>query len=328
MSNYLVTGAGGFIGGHIVKRLRAEGHKVRAVDKKPFSKWYQIDRGEDNLTADLMEEWAPREVTRNIDVVINLAADMGGIGYIEHNKIQCMRSVLINTNLLEAAALNGVKQYFFSSSACVYAADKQQDHSGYRLREEDAYPAMPEDGYGWEKLFSERMCKHYTEAGRLSTVVARFHNVYGPYGTWDGGREKAPAAICRKVAQAVVSGDHTISVWGDGEQVRSFMYIDDCVEGVFRLLKADYNEPINLGSDQSVSINQLIDIVSDIAGVKLTRKYDTSAPQGVPGRNSNNERIQQVLGWQPSTSLVEGLKTTYAWIFEQVKTKHLDPSVP
>ncbi|MBI3192269.1 MAG: NAD-dependent epimerase/dehydratase family protein, partial [Pedosphaera parvula] len=261
---------------------------------------------------------ACRETVSGTDIVDNLAADMGGMGFIENNKALCMLSVLINTHLLEAAREFGVGRYFYASSACVYAAGKQTDTANPGLKEEDAYPAMPENGYGWEKLFSERMCRHFREDFGVSTRVARFHNVYGPWGTYDGGREKAPAAICRKVAQAVLSGSADIEIWGDGEQTRSFMYIDDCMEGIQRILFSDILEPINLGSSEMVSINQLVDLVEDIAGVRLTRRYNLGAPKGVRGRNSDNTRIRQLLGWEPSISLRDGLEETYRWIFDEI----------
>jgi nucleoside-diphosphate-sugar epimerase len=250
--------------------------------------------------------------------VYNLAADMGGMGFIEKNKALCMLSVLINTHMLQASLQHGTRRFFFSSSACVYAADKQTDPHNPGLMESDAYPAMPEDGYGWEKLFSERMCRHFREDFGLYTRVARYHNVYGPEGTWRGGREKAPAAICRKVAEAQVSGRHEIEIWGDGDQTRSFMYVDDCVHGSKTILASDVWEPINLGSSEMVTINQLVDIVEDIAGVTLDRRYDLSAPKGVRGRNSDNARILAELGWEPSITLRTGLERTYAWIVDQV----------
>jgi nucleoside-diphosphate-sugar epimerase len=246
---------------------------------------------------------------------------MGGMGFIENNKALCMLSVLINTHLLMAAKEHGVQRYFYASSACVYAADKQRTHSMAGLKEEDAYPAMPEDGYGWEKLFSERMCRHYREDFRLTTRVARFHNVYGPKGTWTGGREKAPAAICRKVAQAKLSGEHDIEIWGDGHQTRSFMYIDDCTFGTRRITQSEITEPLNLGSDEGVSINQLVNIVEELAGVKLNRRYKLDAPKGVNGRNSDNTKIKQLLGWAPSVRLRDGLEKTYAWVYDQIVTK-------
>jgi GDP-D-mannose 3', 5'-epimerase len=314
----LVTGAGGFIGGHLVKRLRATGAEIRAVDQKPIEEWYQRHDDVENLQADLQLRDACDRAVRGVTDVFNLAADMGGMGFIENNRALCMLSILINTHMLLAAKEHDVERYFFSSSACVYAADKQTSPDNPGLKESDAYPAEPEDGYGWEKLMSERMCRHFREDFGLTTRVARFHNVYGPWGTYDGGREKAPAAICRKVIAAKLSGDHRIDIWGDGEQTRTFMYIDDCLEGTTRLMDSDIEEPINLGSDYLVTINQLVDIVEDIAGIKLERRYDLSAPTGVRGRSSDNTLIKELLGWAPETSLQEGLAATYDWIYDQM----------
>jgi nucleoside-diphosphate-sugar epimerase len=321
MSNetILVAGAGGFIGGHLVADLLASGHTdIRAVDKKPLEDWYQVHPAAENVVRDLQLLDACHEVVDGVGDVYNLAADMGGMGFIENNKALCMLSVLINTHLLEAARHADIGRFFYASSACVYAADKQLEADIPALKEEDAYPAMPEDGYGWEKLFSERMCRHFREDFGIYTRVARYHNVYGPDGTWTGGREKAPAAICRKVAEAKLSGKHEIEVWGDGEQTRSFMYIDDCVYGTKAILDSDILEPINLGSSEMVTINQLIDIVERIAGIEVERNYDLSAPKGVRGRNSDNTMIQERLGWEPSISLEEGLEKTYRWIYDQV----------
>ena len=314
----LVAGGGGFIGGHLVADLLAKGFEVRAVDIKPLSEWYQVHEGIENVQADLSDPGACRDAAAGIHTVYNLAADMGGMGFIENNKALCMLSVLESTNMLVAARDAGTERFFYSSSACVYAADKQTDADVTALREEDAYPAMPEDGYGWEKLFTERMCRHFEEDFGLKTRVARYHNVYGPNGTWDGGREKAPAAICRKVASAVMSGVHEIEIWGDGEQTRSFMYIDDCVYGTQMITNADDPRPVNLGSSELVSINQLVSIVEDIAGVTLERRYDLSAPKGVRGRNSDNTEIVARYGWEPSITLRAGLEKTYAWIVEQM----------
>jgi nucleoside-diphosphate-sugar epimerase len=317
----LVTGAGGFIGGHLVRDLLEEGTTVRAVDKKPLDEWYQRFDDAENVELDLSLREAAHTATRDVAQVYNLAADMGGMGFIELNKALCMLSVLINTHLLEAAKDNRVERFLFSSSACVYAAEKQTDAAVQPLREEDAYPAEPEDGYGWEKLFSERMCRHFTEDFGLDTRVVRYHNVYGPEGTWDGGREKAPAAICRKVAQAKLSGDHEIEVWGDGEQTRSFTYISDCVYGTKALMASDHTDPVNLGSTELVTINQLIDIVEDVAGIKVSRNYDLSAPQGVRGRNSDNTQLKAALGWEPAVSLHDGMAQTYAWIYDQLSQR-------
>jgi nucleoside-diphosphate-sugar epimerase len=318
----LVTGAGGFIGGHLVAELRRRGHRrIRAVDIKPFGEWYQLFDDVDNRTLDLADLAACRQSAEGVRYVFNLAADMGGMGFIELHKAECMLTVLINTHMLMAARGAGVERFFYSSSACVYAAEKQTTAAVSPLREEDAYPAMPEDGYGWEKLFSERMCRHFTEDFGIVTRVARYHNVYGPYGTYDGGREKAPAAICRKVIRAQLDGSNEIEIWGDGEQTRSFTYIDDCLEGTLRLMDSGVAEPLNVGSEQLVTINQLVDIVEDIAGLKLTRRYKLDAPKGVRGRNSDNTRIRQQLGWAPSIRLEEGMRHTYNWIFEQMKAE-------
>ncbi len=315
----LVTGAGGFIGGHLVADLLRDGHsRVRAVDCKPFSEWYQRFPEADNRVLDLREIGACREAAKEAATIFNLAADMGGMGFIETHKAECMLTVLINTHMLMAARDAGTERFFFSSSACVYAADKQTDAQVTALKEADAYPAMPEDGYGWEKLFSERMCRHFREDYGLATRVARYHNVYGPYGTWDGGREKAPAAICRKVVAAKLSGRHEIEIWGDGEQTRSFMFIDDCLTGTRRLLASDIVEPLNIGSDQLVSINELVSIVEGIAGITLKRNYKLDAPKGVRGRNSDNTLIQEKMGWAPSIRLEEGMEKTYRWIHDQM----------
>ena len=314
----LVGGAGGFIGGHLVGELLSKGHKVRAVDIKPFKEWYQRFDGAENLELDLRDLAACRQSTKDAFEVYNLACDMGGMGFIETHKAECMISVLINTHMIMAAKENHVERFFYASSACVYNADKQRDPKVTALKEEDAYPGMPEDGYGWEKLFSERMCRHFREDFKLPTRVARFHNVYGPHGTWDGGREKAPAAICRKVIKAKLSGEHDIEIWGTGDQTRSFMYITDCLKGVQMITHSDWHEPINLGSSELVSINQLVDIVESIAGIKLRRHYNLNAPKGVNGRNSDNTLIQKVFGWEPSTRLRDGMEKTYRWIYDEV----------
>jgi nucleoside-diphosphate-sugar epimerase len=314
----LVAGAGGFIGGHLVSDLMARGlTDIRAVDIKPLDEWYQVFEGVDNVIADLKDVDECRLACRGARRVYNLAADMGGMGFIENNKGLCMLSVLINTHLLLAAEETGVERFFYASSACVYNADKQRDFNVVALKEEDAYPAMPEDGYGWEKLFSERMCRHFREDFGLPTRVARFHNVYGPHGTWQGGREKAPAAICRKVIHAVETGEHVIDIWGDGQQTRSFMYIDDCIHGINAILDSDILEPINLGSSELVTVSQLVDIVEDIAGIKLERRYLLDAPKGVNGRNSDNTKIQDYLSWEPSIRLRDGMAKTYSWIHDQ-----------
>ena len=315
----LVSGAGGFIGGHLVADLLEQGYeRVRAVDIKPVQDWYQLLPQAENIQRDLRDKSACYEVSESADFVFNLAADMGGMGFIETHKADCMMSVLINTHMLMAARDCGVKRFLYSSSACVYAAEKQTSADVVPLKESDAYPAMPEDGYGWEKLFSERMCRHFDEDFDLETRIVRYHNVYGPNGTYDGGREKAPAAICRKVIQANLMGRDEIEIWGDGEQTRSFMYIDDCLKGTELIMKNHSTDPLNLGSDQLVTINQLVDIVESIAGVKLRRRYILDAPKGVRGRNSDNTLIQSVLGWSPAISLEEGLEKTYRWIYDQM----------
>ena len=315
----VVCGAGGFIGGHLLKDLLEQGCQVRGIDIKPLDEWEQLHAGAENLSLDLSRRTNCLDGLEGATQVFQLAADMGGIGFIEAHKAECMLSVLINTHALMAAQHHGVEQFLYSSSACVYAAGKQINAQVTALKEEDAYPAMPEDGYGWEKLFSERMCRHFREDFGMKTRVARYHNVYGPLGTWQGGREKAPAAISRKVAIAKLTGNHEIEIWGDGEQTRSFMYIDDCVVGSQMILASDFEEPLNLGSDELVTVNELVDIVEEIAGVKLRRCYKTDAPMGVRGRNSDNTLISQRLGWAPSVPLREGMAKTYAWILDQVK---------
>jgi len=315
----LVAGAGGFIGGSLVRHLRENGFTtIRAIDVKPLSEWYQVFPDVDNRVADLRSAETCKDVVDGIAHVYNLACDMGGMGFIEANRAACMISVLINTHLLLAGKDAGVKRHFFSSSACIYNVNLQQEADVTALREEDAYPAMPEDGYGWEKLFSERMCRNFRDDFGIETRVARYHNVYGPHGTYDGGREKAPAAICRKVAAAKLAGEHEIEIWGDGEQTRSFMYIDDCLIGTTKIMASDILDPINLGSAELVTINQLVEIVEDIAGVRLTRRYNLDAPKGVRGRNSDNTRILERLNWEPSTPLADGMAKTYAWIYHEL----------
>jgi GDP-D-mannose 3', 5'-epimerase len=318
----VVGGGGGFIGGHLVAALRAEGHRVRAVDIKPLDEWYQQIDGAENIVGDLKLLETSRQACEGASVVYQLAADMGGMGFIEHNKALCMLSVLTNTHMLQAAREANVERFFYASSACVYAADKQTDPNVTALKEEDAYPAMPEDGYGWEKLFSERMCRHFREDFGLTTRIARYHNVYGPHGTWDGGREKAPAAMCRKVLEAIHTGSGELEIWGDGHQTRSFMYIDDCVKGTLALTASNVEEPINIGSSELVSINQLADIAEAIGGVKLKRRYNLNAPKGVNGRNSDNSRILSHLGWEPSIRLRDGMERTYRWIEGEYLRKH------
>jgi nucleoside-diphosphate-sugar epimerase len=315
----VVCGAGGFIGGHLVQHLLDQQVEViRAVDLKPVEQWYQTSDGVENAVLDLQEKPACDKAIEGATLVFNLAADMGGMGFIENHKALCMLSVLINTHLLMAAREQKLKRYFFSSSACVYNADKQRNPQVVPLKEADAYPALPEDGYGWEKLFSERMCRHFEEDFGLECRVARYHNVYGPLGTWTGGREKAPAAICRKVIEAKASGKNEIEIWGDGTQTRSFMYIDDCLKGTEMIMESDIREPINLGSDELVTINQLVDIAEEIGGVRLKRKYKLDAPRGVNGRNSDNTMILKELNWEPSIRLREGLAKTYEWIESQM----------
>lgn len=316
----LVAGAGGFIGGHLVNYLFHIGYRqIRSVDIKPLDDWYQQNEMAENLSLDLRDLKNCQTVTHGVDEVYNLAADMGGMGFIEANKALCMLNVLINTHLLIAANDEGVKRFFYSSSACVYAKDKQQRTDIDGLKESDAYPAMPEDGYGWEKLFSERMCRHFMEDFGLETRVARFHNVYGPNGEYQGGREKAPAAIIRKTISAVKTKKNEIEIWGDGKQSRTFMYIDDCVKGIELIMHSDIREPINLGRNELVTINELVSIVESIANVKLKRNYNLDAPQGVRGRSSDNTLIKKLLNWEPEISLNDGMKKTYEWIKSEMK---------
>jgi len=314
----VVTGAGGFIGGHLVAELASQGKLVRAIDVKPLDEWHQRVPETECLELDLQDKYACERAVDGAGAVYNLAADMGGMGFIENNKALCMLSVLINTHLLVACREQGVGRFFYASSACVYAAGKQDRPDVDGLKEDDAYPAMPEDGYGWEKLFSERMCRHFYEDFGIETRVARYHNVYGPYGTYDGGREKAPAAICRKVIEAQLSGSGEIEIWGDGNQTRSFTYIDDCVEGTLRLMESDVRDPINVGSDEMVTINELVDIVESIAGARLHRRYVLDAPLGVRGRSSDNTLVREALGWEPKVRLEEGMASTYRWIYDEM----------
>jgi nucleoside-diphosphate-sugar epimerase len=319
MSNerIVVTGAGGFIGGHLVAELARRGHRrLRAVDCKPLDEWQQVHDGVENRVADLRRREACEAVCHGAQQVYQLAADMGGMGFIETHKAQCMLSVLINTHMLSASLAAGVERYFYASSACVYNAERQADPQVTALRESDAYPAMPEDGYGWEKLFSERMCRHFSEDFGLTTRIARYHNVYGPLGTWEGGREKAPAAICRKGVEAILSGDPRIEIWGNGQQTRSFMYVDDCIEGTLRIMESDVQTPLNLGSSELVSIDQLVSVVEEIAGVTLERYYAPHAPLGVAGRNSDNSAIREALAWEPRVALRDGMERTYKWIHD------------
>jgi GDP-D-mannose 3', 5'-epimerase len=315
----VVTGAGGFIGGHLVGALLADGKTVRGVDIKPLDEWCQVHADAESVQGDVSLLETARTAVDGAAVVYNLAADMGGMGFIENNKAACMLSVLTSTHVLMAAREVGVERYFYSSSACVYAAEHQTSPDVVALKESDAYPAMPEDGYGWEKLFSERMARHFLQDYGVQTRVARFHNIYGEYGTYDGGREKAPAAICRKVALAAITGEHKIEIWGDGRQTRTFTYIVDCVTGSRMITEGDYSEPVNLGSDELVTINQMVDIVEQIAGVTLERNYNLSAPQGVRGRSSDNTEMLRRYGWAPSTSLADGLERTFRWVYDEVK---------
>ena len=315
---YLVSGAGGFIGGHLVANLLEEGHEVVAADVKPLEYWFQLFEKSKNFSLDLKDYNNCLKVADGVDYVYNMACNMGGMGFIENNKAECMLSVLINTNLLRACVERKIKKYFFSSSACVYNASKQEKTFIDGLKESDAYPAQPEDGYGWEKLFSERMCRHFYEDFGLETRVARYHNVYGPKGTYDGGREKAPAALCRKVISAKINKKNSIDIWGDGEQTRSFLYITDCIEGTKKLFESNEREVFNIGSEEQVSINQMSSIIENIAGIKLEKNYQLDKPKGVRGRSSNNSLIREKINWDSNTTLSDGLKLTYDWIYSQM----------
>lgn len=320
----LVTGAGGFIGHHLVQHLRKHGYWVRGVDLKHPE--FAPTTADEFELLDLRRWDACLQATRGIDEVYALAADMGGMGFISANHAQILHNnSLINLHTIEAARLNGASRYLYTSSACVYPEYKQLETEVTPLKEEDAYPAQPQDAYGWEKLVSEHLCKHYADEFGLATRVVRFHNIFGPLGTWEGGREKAPAAMCRKVATAKLTGDPTIEIWGDGKQTRSFCYIDDCVDGLLRLMRSDYAEPLNLGQDRLISINELADMVAAVAGVKIEKKH-VAGPQGVRGRNSDNTRLRQVLDWEPRISLDDGMARTYAWIEEQVRAKGIEPA--
>jgi len=322
MSNrYLVCGAGGFIGGHLVKSLLQDGHELVCVDIKPLENWFQLFDRSKNFSLDLKDYENCLKLTKNVDYIYNMACNMGGMGFIENNKAECMLSVLINTNLLRACLVNKIKKYFFSSSACVYNADKQSNVFINGLKESDAYPAMPEDGYGWEKLFSERMCRHFYEDYGLETRVARYHNVYGPMGTFDGGREKAPAALCRKIIIAKNAREKKIDVWGDGEQTRSFMFIDDCIEGTKKIFQSNCREVLNIGSEEQVSINQMIKIIEEIDDYKVEKNYQLDMPKGVRGRSSNNDLVRKKIGWDFKISLKSGLKITYKWIENEIAKK-------
>ena len=322
MSIFLVAGAGGFIGGHLVSSLLADGHEVVCTDIKPLDKWFQIFDSNKNFSLDLKDYNNCLEVTKGVDFIYNMACNMGGMGFIENNKTECMLSVLINTNLLRACLINKIKKYFFSSSACVYNVDKQKNNLIEGLKETDAYPAMPEDGYGWEKLFSERMCRHFSEDFKLDIRVARYHNVYGPIGTFDGGREKAPAALCRKLINAKNSGEKIIDVWGDGEQTRSFLYIDDCIKGTKKLFESNCREVLNIGSEEQVSINKMIEIIEKIGNYSVEKNFQLNKPKGVRSRSSNNDLVKQKLTWNFETSLKLGLKITYKWIEEEIAKKN------
>ena len=319
----LIVGAGGFIGGHLVKRLLDDGNYIVATDIKPREYWFQeFEKAENHFSMDMKDIGNCRKVAKNIDYVFNMACNMGGMGFIENNKAECMQSVLINTNLLISCKETSVERYFFSSSACAYNKTKQQNVFIEGLKETDAYPADPEDGYGWEKLFSERMCRHFMEDYGLQVRVARYHNIYGPFGTYDGGREKAPAALCRKIIKAKKNNKNEIEVWGDGMQTRTFLYVDDCIEGTLRLFESDYSEPVNIGSDEQVSINQMIEIIEGISGVKkLNRIYQLDKPKGVRGRSSNNDLVKKILNWSYEIKLREGLKKTYNWISSEINNQ-------
>lgn len=320
----VITGAGGFIAGALVRYFHEQGYRrIRAVDKKPLPDWYQRVPGVECLSMDLSYRDNCKRACEGAVEVYNLAADMGGMGFIERYRVECLRSILINTHMIEAAYQAGADRYFFSSSACAYNTELQKDPNARALKETDAYPAMAERGYGWEKLMSEMFCQEYWAERGLKTFIARFHNVYGPYGTWYGGREKAPAALARKVLEAIDAGAGEIEIWGDGNQTRSFMYIDDCIKGVDLIMHCDelIATPINLGSSELVSINELVSIIEEIAGVKLTRRYNLDAPKGVAGRNSDNTMIKRILNWEPSIPLREGMRKTYAWIKQQYEDR-------
>jgi nucleoside-diphosphate-sugar epimerase len=320
-NKYLVCGAGGFIGGHLVKSLIDDGNEVVCADVKPLERWFQKFDTNKNFSIDLKEYENCLEVTKGVDFIYNMACNMGGMGFIENNKAECMLSVLINTNLLRSCLVNKVKKYFFSSSACVYNISKQSSIFIEGLKESDAYPAMPEDGYGWEKLFSERMCRHFYEDYGLETRVARYHNVYGPMGTFDGGREKAPAALCRKIIQAKNASNKIIDVWGDGEQTRSFMFIDDCIKGTKKIFYSNCREVLNIGSEEQVSINQMINIIEEISGYKVNKNYQLDKPKGVRGRSSNNDLVRKEISWDFETNLKSGLEITYKWIETELAKK-------
>ena len=319
---FLVCGAGGFIGGHFVRDLVKSGNEVVCADIKPFEHWFQISDENKNYSLDLKEYENCLKVTEGIDYIYNMACNMGGMGFIENNKALCMLSVLVNTHMLMACKEYKIKRYFFSSSACAYNTDLQKDPKITGLKESDAYPAMPEDGYGWEKLFGERMCRHFFEDYGLDVKVARYHNIYGPNGTYDGGREKAPAAICRKVINSILNNEDNIDVWGDGNQTRSFLYVADCVEATLKLFDSEHHGPINIGSEEQVSINEMIEKIEKISNKNVKKNYQLDKPKGVMGRNSDNTLIRSQLKWEPKFTLYQGLKKTYQWIFSEMKKKH------
>ena len=321
MEKILVTGAGGFIGGHLVKELLNRGYSVRAVDIKPLKEWYQIFNDVENFVLDMSIKDNCFKMAKGVSGVLNMACNMGGMGFIENNKAECMLSVLVNTHMLMACKENKVKKYFFSSSACAYNKDLQDRPDISGLKESDAYPANPEDGYGWEKLFSERMCRHYLEDYGLDVKVARYHNVYGPNGTYDGGREKAPAALCRKIIIAKEKNTDIIDVWGDGKQTRSFLFIEDCIDATLQFFNSDHHGPINIGSEEKVSINEMIEKIEKISSKKFKKNYQLDKPKGVRGRSSNNDLIRKLFKWEPKYNLYEGLKRTYQWIEEDMKKK-------
>jgi len=321
MKKILVTGAGGFVGGHLVKELLNKGYSVRAVDIKPFEEWYQIFNDVENNQLDMAIKENCFKMTNGVSEVMNMACNMGGMGFIENHKAECMLSVLVNTHMLMACKENKVKKYFFSSSACAYNKDLQDKPNISGLKESDADPGNPEDGYGWEKLFSERMCRHFLEDYGLDVKVARYHNVYGPNGTYDGGREKAPAALCRKIIIANEKNSDVIDVWGDGKQTRSFLFIEDCVNATLKFFNSNHHGPINIGSEEKVSINEMIEKIEKISKKKFKKNYQLDKPKGVRGRSSNNDLIRELLKWEPKYNLSEGLKKTYQWIEEDIKKK-------
>ena len=322
MKKILVTGAGGFIGGHLIKELLNRGYKIRATDIKPLDDWYQCFDEVENISLDMALKDNCFKAAEGMDDVINMACNMGGMGFIENNKALCMLSVLVNTHMLMACKYFNIKRYFFSSSACAYNTDLQKNSKITGLKESDAYPAMPEDGYGWEKLFGERMCRHFFEDYGLDVKVARYHNIYGPNGTYDGGREKAPAALCRKIINSNLNNEKIIDVWGNGEQTRSFLYIDDCVDATLKLFDSEHHGPINIGSEEQVSINEMIEKIEKISSNQVKKNYQLDKPQGVMGRNSDNTLIRSLLSWEPKFTLYQGLEKTYNWILSDMKKKH------